>query len=162
MFDQTHFSLNALYLGIAKQQAMLDELSTHLHSLADRLDAVSAHQKRANDSVMALSKALEQMNTQLTESVEESARMRQGTNMTFGVATACLMQHREGLEQVGAVVRELMDRVAAMELQQQRAARAARVQGASAKPLIKLERSAGPRPHGRKKPFSRPGADKRV
>lgn len=162
MFDQNQLNINMLSLCIAKQQAMLDAMGDHLTRLTERLDSVGDQQKRADDSVMELSQALEQMNTQLTESVEEGARRHQGTNMNFGVATACLMQHREGLEQVGAVVRDLMDRVAAMELQQQRSARAARVQGASAKPSIELERSAGPRPHGRKKPFSRPGAGKRV
>lgn len=165
MFDQNHLRLTMLNHRIAKQQSMLDEISTQLRSLTTRLDEEQSQRKLADDCVVEQGKALEQMSAQLlslSERVDEGASQHRSTNMTFGVATACLMQHREGLEQVGAVVRDLMDRVAVMELQQRQAARAARVQGTPAKPTIKLERAAGIRRQERKKPFSRTGARSKV
>lgn len=165
MTYQDQLIVSLLTLSLAKQGYALTEMDALLHDLMARMNLAGDQHRHADNCFAEQGKALEQMNAQLlslSERVDEGASQRRSTNMTFGIATACLIQHREGLEQVGAVVRDLMDRVAAMELQQRQAARAARVQGTPTKPTIKLERAAATRRIERKKPFSRPGASGRA
>lgn len=124
MNHQAQLALSLMSVCLMQQRNALEGMDTQMNCLTERMASVCDQNQQIDNHLAKQTQALEDVDTQLLSLAERvgsvGARCQQ-TNLTLGMVAVCLMQQREALDHIKAMVQDLSDRMSSLGWQRERA-----------------------------------------